>query len=401
MQYIKVFTPDNFPFGGAPANFVRNFSLSLSKNDQNDVEVIMPRGNFFNQRTGMPALKKGYFEGIKYRHLGFVFHPEKFTGKIIDNIISCFLGFMYLIKMSLMGKVDNVIVYNTSVTWSLQFLLVKLLTRKKLVYILPEYYQKPVRKGILAKIKWYNFYLGLKLLAPNADKLIVLTHYMKELFSKKNFKNENIFVLPNITDTSLFKHHLKSDFIPNKKTIGYCGTPTEKDGIMDLLKSFGELLKVRNDVHLLVIGDKTSGVSVLPELKKFVRKIGIESCVTFTGLVSSDEVIKYLNQCRILTLTRPEGIFASAGFPTKLGEYFACGIPVLATRVGDMPKYFTHKEHLFLVNPGDIKEISAGFNEMLNEVSLCEKMVENASEWVYKQLDFRQLSKPLNEFIEK
>jgi glycosyltransferase involved in cell wall biosynthesis len=313
--------------------------------------------------------------------------------------LSNFIPFFYLIGQIFRKKADVVIVYNTSLSWTLPFLLVKWLTGKELIIILPEFYKKPEKILSAKGLKWINFYAGLKFLSKYADKLITLTTFMKNFMLKQGFEESKILILPNVTDSSYFKAQVKTTFKEEKTTIGYCGTPNYKDGIDDLIKSFGALCKLRNDVHLLIIGDAAFGKSLVPQLKLKVEELNIANQVTFTGLVTGKEVAGYLNACQILALTRPAGIFAEAGFPTKLGEYFACEKPVLVTAVGDIPYYFKNREHALIVQPGNIEEITAGFTELIDNQVLANKLTKNASNWLRENLDFQSLSVKLGNFI--
>jgi len=399
MTHIKIFTKDNYPYGGASANFVRNLARSLALNEDIDLEVIIPRGNFFANSTDILTSRTGVSEGVRYRYLGFKTHPKNISGAVLDNLFSNFFPFVFLLSQFFRKKTDVVIVYNTSLSWFLQFLLFRWISGRKLIVILPEFYKKPVKSWSAQGFKWKDFYIGLKFLSVKADKVIALTTFMRRFISDQGFEEKNIFVLPNVTDVSFFKTQDIPPYRPGEFTIGYCGTPTFKDGIDDLLISFAELCKTRNDVHLLIIGDATFGKSLIPELTLKAEQLGINKMVSFTGLVSLNEVVGYLNACQILTLTRPAGIFAQAGFPTKLGEYFACGKPVLVTAVGDIPEYFINKKHAIIVQPGDIEQIASGFRELIDNKALVNFITMNAEKWLIENLDFRSLSGKLNEFI--
>jgi glycosyltransferase involved in cell wall biosynthesis len=77
-------------------------------------------------------------------------------------------------------------------------------------------------------------------------------------------------------------------------TIGYSGAPYLKDGLLDLFTALSLLLKEGMSVTLLVIGDATFGKSLIPALKDKCLKLNITENVTFTGLVDSSLVRKYL-----------------------------------------------------------------------------------------------------------
>ena len=185
----------------------------------------------------------------------------------------------------------------------------------------------------------------------------------------------------------------------NKITIGYTGTPTRKDGVMDLIKSFSILNQKFPNTHLLIIGDLINGNSLVPQLRKYAEELNIEANITFTGLVLYSKIPALLNSCQILALTRPNGVFAEAGFPTKLGEYLACKKPVLITKIGDIPLYFKNKVHLIIAEPENMESIVAGFESILTDTKLCNEMTENGYNWMKENLHYKYISGKLNDFL--
>ena len=398
MKFIKIVTYDNFPFGGAPANYLRYFALSLSLQKENDVEVIMPKGNY-GLKNNINTKKVGNVENVNYKHLGYKIHPTNFLGKFIDNFLGIILPILFFIKQRINNKVDIIIIYNTRFTATFTFLLIKWIIGKKLIIIIPEYYEKPIKKYSLARINWLNFYIGIEYFIKFADQFIILSYYIKNLLLSKRIEEDKILLLPNITDPELFNLTNTKEFKKGKITIGYSGTPTRKDGINNLIDSFALLSKKHSEIHLLIIGDAANGKSVLPVLKDKAISLGISDKVTFTGIVPFSEVPGLLNSCQILALTRPAGVFAEAGFPTKLGEYFACRKPVLVTSVGDINKYFINEVHAIIVKPDDIENISLGFEKIILNDILRSKIVEEAYKWLSDNLNYKELSPKINNFI--
>lgn len=390
----------NFPYGGASANLIRYFSLCLSI-EGNDIEVFLPSGSNYGNRLDCNTKRFGELEHIKYRHLGFIHYPKNYLGKLLDNILGLILPFFFLLNRTLKKELDLIIVYNPSLFPMLSYLTTKLLLRKKLVIILPEFYEKPNSRGIsLALIKWYGFFFCIKYLVYYADKLIVLSSYLKEYLTKRLKTSKDILIMPNLTDPKRFEINNIKPFRSNKITIGYVGTPTKKDGVLDLIKSYSLLNSKFHNTHLLIIGDITNGNSIVPELKKYALSKGIhEDNVTFTGLQSYKVIPELLLSCQILTLTRPNGIFAEAGFPTKLGEYFACKKPIVITMVGDICKYFVNEEHAILVEPENIGSIVSGFEKILYNKELSERISINGYNWMNENLNYKNQSIKLDSFL--
>ncbi len=389
----------NFPFGGAMANFSRNLVSGLAIYNHN-IEVVLPTGNSYGNGIDFNLSRRGIINGVHYRHLGYINHPKSYIGKIIDNISGLILPLILLIKKALKNDLDNIIICDPDFVKTLLYVITKSVFQKKLIIILPEFYEKPKTRFIsLSLIKWYSFYYGLKYLVKYADGYIVLTNYMKVYLTDKLKIIKGILIVPNLIDPKKFESHNVTPYIINKITIGYTGTPTKKDGVLDLIKSFSILCRTHKNIHLLIIGDLTNNKSLIPSLKEFALNEGVLENISFTGLVSHTRIPDLLNSCQILALTRPNGIFAEAGFPTKLSEYFACKKPVLLTSTGDIPKHFKNEEHAIIVEPENINSMVSGFELLLNNKELADRISENGYNWMEQNTNYIKVAPLISRFL--
>jgi len=396
---IMLLTYGNFPYGGASANLLRYFTIGLSRLG-NNVEVILPTGNYYGQNIDHNKNKEGNIEGVRYKHLGFINHPRKLAGKLADNLCGIILPLIYLIKKAKCKEVDLIICYNVGLMKIIMLLFTKNIIRKNLIFILPEFYEKPNNKFLsINLLKWYSFYFSMHFLIKYSDGFIVLTYYLKNFVANTLRRQKPIMAMPNLIDPERFRKNNIKPFIKDKTTIGYIGTPTKKDGVLDLIKSFSLLNQKYPNTHLLIIGDITNGKTIIPSLKEFARRFNVEGNITFTGLVSYEIVPEVLHSCQILALTRPRGVFAEAGFPTKLGEYFACKKPVVVTSVGDMPRYFANEKHVMLVEAENIDSITKGFERLLVEPGLAERLSLNGYTWMNNNLNHEMATQNIDRFL--
>ena len=97
-----------------------------------------------------------------------------------------------------------------------------------------------------------------------------------------------------------------------------------------LLNAFSRLSSDhQNTTELIVVGDGPSH----QDLKKLARDLKIESKVHFAGHASHIEVVAYLQKADIFCLTS-----LSEGLPVAVLEAMACGLPIVATKVGGVPE---------------------------------------------------------------
>ncbi|MCC6721223.1 MAG: glycosyltransferase, partial [Bacteroidia bacterium] len=91
------------------------------------------------------------------------------------------------------------------------------------------------------------------------------------------------------------------------------------------------------------------------------------------------------------------------GFPTKLGEYLATGIPTICTKVGDIEKYLEHDVNSYLILPDNPKQLSEAiinrykYYDKFNEIGQMGKNV--AAENFDYRLHIPKLQKILDDAV--
>jgi glycosyltransferase involved in cell wall biosynthesis len=88
-------------------------------------------------------------------------------------------------------------------------------------------------------------------------------------------------------------------------------------------------------------------------------------------------VKKYLSECKILVITRPSTIQTKAGFPTKLGEYFAIRKPILLTKFGDIERYFEDAVDIILAECGNPESIAKQIKWMIKNSEALNVILES------------------------
>ena len=246
------------------------------------------------------------------------------------------LRFLQMVK-----KGDSLFVYGG---YDYQLFLAKWVRNKAKVYCEitehPQVFETSAldHKRILQKIKGTRVF----------DGLFVITYSLREFFIKEGLPEEKVHVINMFVDINRFNGLQETT---NEKYIAYCGTVSfDKDGANLLIESFARFFPHHKDYKLYIIG-KSVDPSVIDQLKNLASETGVGDYVVFTGVVDPKEMPQLLYNARILALARPNNLQAQNGFPTKLGEYFATGNPVVVTRVGEIPLFVKDMKNGFLAEP--------------------------------------------------
>ena len=393
-EFVLV-TSMNFPSGGAGATYLNLFCRAMKLSGTN-ISVLLLKGYGFGNYTYNGPSNNVTEDGVPYTYLGFKQRPDKILLKLFEEIKSLYNLVFYLIRLFRKRRNVTLLVYNSEVHFNIPIFLISRSFKIKTVKFVAEFVDKSeFTKSFFGEIKRYGYIFNFNHINNLSDKLIVFSFFLKDKYLKIGFKEKDIFVQPNLTDFDFWK----MENAEIKYTLGYSGAPYLKDGLHDLFKAISILNNKNSDISLLVIGDAVFGQSLIPALKKECERLGISEKVHFTGLVESSMVKKYLSECQMLILTRPSTTQTKAGFPTKLGEYFASGKPVLTTNFGDMEKYFTDGKDIIMAKCGDPESIASRISWMLQNEEKMEHITSEGYKRARQVLEYQNSVKRMINFI--
>lgn len=163
----------------------------------------------------------------------------------------------------------------------------------------------------------------IKYTLKNADKVISVSSYLKEIISKY-YKND-ITIIPNTVDCNEFLYY-KSDKKNSSDKFTFlslCYLKNNK-GVDILIKAFSKYFKEEN-VELIVAGDGPERLN----LEKLAGELGVSHKVIFKGALSRDEVKKEMSNCNVFALASRFETFG-----VVLIEALSSGKPVISTKNG-------------------------------------------------------------------
>ena len=147
---------------------------------------------------------------------------------------------------------------------------------------------------------------------------IALTDFARNKLLEGGVPANKTFVKPNFVHPDPQARTLEGEYAL------FAGRLSPEKRVATILKAWSLL---RNSVPLVIVGDGTSR----KELEREVARSNLKN-VTFKGALTHQETLEAMRNARVL-------IFSSEwyeNFPMTIGEAFACGVPVICSRVGAM-----------------------------------------------------------------
>jgi glycosyltransferase involved in cell wall biosynthesis len=164
---------------------------------------------------------------------------------------------------------------------------------------------------------------------------------------------------PNRIQNLLGRDVVKKKFnIDTPKVVGMVASFTERKDYKGFILSAENILKERNDVTFLAIGD---GV-MLEECKSMIHGHNKDK-IKFLGLQSHIESIVNIMDVGVLT-TNVEN--HAEGISNTILEYMALGKPVIATDSGGTKEIVVDGETGFLIQPNDVSMLTSKLIEFLD-----------------------------------
>jgi len=272
------------------------------------------------------------------------------------------------------GKPD-IIHANVLFPVGLVFLFLK--SFKKTTFVFTEHWSgylpdNPIKIGFIKKF-------FIKKIAHQAAVIIPVSENLKKAMLDNGIHG-NYRVIPNVVDTNLFTDYVKDTHI-HKKFLHISSLQDQAKNITGILNVIKKLSLKRNafSMHFISHGNQKPFIEMAEKLSI------LNEFVFFEEGKNSEELAEIMHQSDFLLL------FSNyENLPCVIIEALSCSLPVIATQVGDIPKYIT-KEFGILVKPKDEESLLNAIEHMLDHPKNFDRKVMH--EFVEKNFSYPVVGK--------
>ena len=174
-----------------------------------------------------------------------------------------------------------------------------------------------------------------------ADLYVALSEFSRRKFLANGMPAERVCVKPNFVHPD-----------PGERTFDgnyaiFAGRLSEEKGLDTLLTAWHQL---QCDIPLMIVGDGP----LLAPLQKKAAELKLTG-VTFTGRLPRQQTQETIKSARFLLATSQ----CYENFPTGIAESFACGVPVICSRLGGMQELVEDGFTGLHFTPGNATELAS------------------------------------------
>lgn len=388
---MRISVVSKFPFPGGLAATVRIRSYLKGLTElgcRTDAFVYQP-----SEPAGCEpsAPAEGMFDGIHYAYPKSRNYPRHRILRVLCKYYSHWITCGNIWRAHRAEKIDVLLISNDFLGVLFLYTVWARLLKIKPIFITDEY-PEPIRIYLKKDIPWLKKLCYRGILA-HVDSMIFMTEKLRTFFNTSLRKPS--FILPTITDTDRFVG------IPRKNNVPYgCymgNMELSKDNVDNIIIAFGLIAERHPDLQLHLYGAPSQ--EDWKKIARVIQESPAKDRIVFKGRVSAEDVPEILCNAKVLLSSQPDSKRAEGGFPTKLGEYMATGVPALLCDVGEITQYVQDRVHVCLVPPENPEAYAQRLDEILTHDSEAKAMAQRARAYICENNDYRGIARKLLDFL--
>lgn len=186
---------------------------------------------------------------------------------------------------------------------------------------------------------------------------------------------ERIRIIPRGVDLSKFNFKLP-DFSGHKNNefvIAVVARITPIKGHVYFIRAISRVIRQMPNIKVWIIGDASENQKKYKEqLVLLVKRLGLNKYIEFLGMRS--DIPQLLSKTDLLVMPS----VGQEAFGRVLIEAASAGVPIVASKVGGIIDFITHRSNGLLVEPEDIKSLTDAIVEILNNKDLAVSLANRA-----------------------
>jgi glycosyltransferase involved in cell wall biosynthesis len=205
--------------------------------------------------------------------------------------------------------------------------------------------------------------------AQRCDRVVAISEFIRDrVLATSRVPASRVSILTNVVDVDLFRPDPR---VVDRSGILFVGRIAAEKGVAPLIEGMAAVARQSPETVLSIVGpdqDGTERGSYLRECKALAARLGLSRNVRFAGAVPNRDLPALLRRSRVLAVPsvwgEPLGVVVLEGL--------ACGIPVVATRVGGIPELIHEGRTGLLVPPADSGALGRALLAALHDDALQE-----------------------------
>jgi len=326
---------------------------------------------FSLKQPGQPDT--GDLNGVRIHRIQTRVHNEKspFT-YLVKLLLFLFRSSVILTKNS-MGKRYDVIHVHSVPDFEVFASLIPRIMGSKVILdihdIVPEFYASKFNKG-RDSLVFKTLVLLEKLSIAFSNHVIIANHIWRETLLSRSVKPEKCTVVMNYPDTSIFRKYPRTR-VDGKFVMIYPGSLNWHQGLDVAINAFAKIAEKFPEAEFHIYGEGAEKKALLD----LVQGLSMSDRILFLGMKPTNEIAIIMANADLGVVPKRAVSFGNEAFSTKIPEFMAVGVPVLASSTMIDRYYFNDSQILFFRSE-DVDDLASKMGTLINDSQLRSRLVE-------------------------
>jgi glycosyltransferase involved in cell wall biosynthesis len=211
-----------------------------------------------------------------------------------------------------------------------------------------------------------------KLSIRYSDHVIISNDIWKERLIQRSVRPEKCTAIINYPDPAIFSRRTKLQR-DRAFTLCYPGTLNHHQGLDIAVLAVAKLRDSLPNLRFLIIGDGPDR----DKLRAIIEKNGLSDSIRMRGSIPIEEVADTIATVDLGVVPKRNNSFGNEAFSTKIMEFMAMGIPVLASRTR-IDEFYFGSDLVQFFESGNIEDLAAKIEYLMNNEPRRTQLSANA-----------------------
>lgn len=206
-----------------------------------------------------------------------------------------------------------------------------------------------------------------------SDHVIISNHLWQKKLIARSVEPEKCTALINYPNLSVFSRRENPEISKGIFTLCYPGTLNQHQGVDIAIRAVARIRHTAPNLRFIIIGDGPEREN----LKALIRELGISDQVSIKGFVPIESIADVMAGVNLGVVPKRSNSFGNEAFSTKIMEFMAMGVPVLASRTR-IDEYYFNQTLVEYFEPDDVEDLASKILALMNDLDRRKQLQVNA-----------------------
>lgn len=251
--------------------------------------------------------------------------------------------------------------------------------------IVPEFYASKFKVSEQSLI-FRALLLVERLSIAYSNHVIIANHLWYDKLTRRSVAPDKCTAIINYPDPSIFSRRGGAARRGHEFVMCYPGTLSWHQGLDIAVEAMALLRDEVPELRLQLIGDGPEREN----LKRLIRERGLEDRISLTGLIPMEKVAEIMATIDLGVVPKRADSFGNEAFSTKIMEFMAMNVPVLASRTR-VDEYYFHDGIVQFFESGNAQDLADKIRLLYVDSERCAELRSRSSAFIAQNSwDIRQ-----------